>query len=316
MANSYFYLFEAGAIISFFLILFKERKNKEIFESIILAFVYGLLLEILDAHLSKSYYYGAGFFLKVLNIPLAIAAGWAIIYCAARKMAENYGLKWWQAPFLMAIFALSLDLAIDAAAIRIGFWTWRIPLHEEWFGVPYDNLAGWLAVIWTFAFFINLSRQNFISERGAKMIRYLAVIVSPLLLSLQITLYVSLAAVFSGKFTIGEAIGFYARHDFGYAYYPEVQRAKAYIFIAIVFLLAIYFLKVIGKSKIRANKKFDGLSFFSILAVHSYFFAIMFVEGIYRQIPLIGAIAASMIFFHIFMELFPFRHGIFAKLKI
>lgn len=305
MINIYFYLFEAGAIISFLLLLFKERKNREIFESIILAFVYGLLLEIFDVYLSGSYSYGKEFFLQIFNIPLAIAAGWALIYYAARKTSECYGLKWWQAPFLMALIALSIDMAMDAVAIRIGFWSWRIPFSEEWFGVPYDNFVGWLAVIWTFGLFINLSRQNFISKRGANIIRYLAVIVSPLLLSLQITLYVSLSAIFSGKFTANEIIGFYARKDFGYAYYPEVQQMKMYFFVLIVLVLSAYLARVVYLARKNIGGQFDIFSFVSIFSVHLFFLAMILIERIYKQIPLFIFLSLAMLFFHIAINFIP-----------
>ncbi len=305
MTKIYFYLFEAGAIISFLLLLYKERKNREIFESIILAFVYGLLLEIFDVYLSGSYSYGREFFLQILNIPLAIAAGWAIIYYAARKTSECYGLKWRQTPFLMALIALSIDMAMDAVAIRIGFWSWRIPFIEEWFGVPYDNFVGWLAVVWTFGLFINLSRQSFISEQKAKIIRYLAVIISPLLLSLQITLYVSLSAILSGKFTANEIIGFYARKDFGYAYYPEVQQMKAYFFGLIVLVLSAYLARAVYLARKNIGGQFDVFSFVSIFLVHLFFLAIVLVEGIYRQVPLFVFISLSMLFFHIIINFIP-----------
>lgn len=305
MTKIYFYLFEAGAIISFLLLLYKERKNREIFESIILAFVYGLLLEIFDVYLSGSYSYGKEFFLQILNIPLAIAAGWAIIYYAARKTSECYGLKWRQTPFLMALIALSIDMAMDAVAIRIGFWSWRIPFTEEWFGVPYDNFVGWLAVVWTFGLFINLSRQGFISEQKAKIIRYLAVIISPLLLSLQITLYVSLSAILSGKFTANEIIGFYARKDFGYAYYPEVQQVKAYFFGLIVLVLSAYLVRAVYLARKNIGGQFDVFSFVSIFLVHLFFLAIVLVEGIYRQVPLFVFISLSMLFFHIIINFIP-----------
>ena len=161
MENLFFYFFEFGSMLILVAIFLKERKNKELCEILVLAILYGLILEIINVYNSGIYSYGKEFLLQVYNIPLAIGIWWAIIYYVAEKSVENYKLKWWQIPFFMAIIALSIDLAIDAVAIRLGFWKWVIPLDQEWFGVPYDNFFGWLAVVWTFVFFINFSKQNF-----------------------------------------------------------------------------------------------------------------------------------------------------------
>jgi len=298
MINYYLYLFEFGAIFTFVAILFRERENKSLFESIILAFFYGLLLEIINVHLSQSYFYSKDFLLQAYDAPLAIGTGWAIIYYCARKTAESYNLKWWQSPLLMALVALSVDLAIDAVAIRLGFWSWKIPLNQEWFGVPYDNLFGWLAVIWTFSFFINLSEQKFLSKGAGKFIKYFSVIISPFLLSLQITLYVSLSAIISGRFSPDGVFNFYRQGDFSYAYYPEVQNFKAGIFAAIVFILMLYIGKEVYKSKKRVTIKETSFPFFILLAIDLFFLIAIFTAGIYVKLPALLVISAFVLFVH------------------
>lgn len=243
MYNFYLFIFEFGALAAFFLILQKEYGNMRLLETLILVFVYGLFLEINNTHLSQSYYYSKDFLFQVYGIPLAIAAGWGIIYYATRKFAEKFRLKWHQAPFFMALIAALFDFILDPIAIRLEFWNWRISLDQEWFGVPYDNLVGWMAAIWTFSFFINLSGQNFLKEKISKILKYGTVIISPVLLSLQITIFVSLSAIFSGRFTFGEILRFYQNGDFSYAYAPEVQQWKFYFFILIFSAVAAYSLK-------------------------------------------------------------------------
>jgi uncharacterized membrane protein len=305
MVNYFLYLFELGSVLAILIILFKERKNKKIFEDSVLAFLYGLFLETINVHLSQSYSYSANFIFQVYNIPLAIGAGWAIIYYSAYKLSRSYNLKWWQSPFLMALIALSFDLAIDAIAIRMEFWSWKIPLNQEWFGVPYDNLFGWLAVIWTFSLFINFSYQKLAYKKLAKLIKYSAVVISPFLLSLQITAYVTLSAILSGKSTINEILKFYKNSDFEFAYYPEVQAYKAYLLLLIVIALIIYLLKAIYRNKNKITAETDFFPLAILLLAHTFFFISIFVFEIYQQIPMIAVMSILMIFFHITISLFP-----------
>jgi uncharacterized membrane protein len=305
MVNYFLYLFELGSVLAILIILFKERKDKKIFEDLVLAFLYGLFLETINVHLSQSYSYSANFILQIYNIPLAIGTGWAIIYYSAYKLSQSYNLKWWQSPFLMALIALSFDLAIDVIAIRMEFWNWKIPLNQEWFGVPYDNLFGWLAVIWTFSLLTNFSYQKSADKKLAKLIKYSAVAISPFLLSLQITAYVTLSAVLSGRLTANEILKFYKDGNFEFAYYPEVQVYKAYIFLFVVIALIIYLLKAIYRNKNKITAKTDFFSLAILLLAHAFFLVSIFVFGIYQQIPMIAAISILMIFFHITIGLFP-----------
>jgi len=308
MLNYYLHFFEFGVAAAFLAIFWKERRNKEIVEKIFLAFLYGAALETFNVHLSRSYFYSADFFLKIYGIPLAIGMGWAIIYYCALKIAKNYHLKWWQEPFLMALIALSFDLAIDAVAIRLGFWTWRIPMNEEWFGVPYDNFFGWMAVIWTFALFVNLSEKKYFNRKISKAIKYLSIIISPILLSLQITIYVSIAAVLSGRFSIGEIFRFYQHRDFSYAYYPEVENFKAYIFWITFAVLLFYFLRILELSISKRKVSFQGLkndlfSFWILAMAHIFFLAGIFTSGIYKKLPILAFIALLMLLAHIALSL-------------
>ncbi len=305
MSEIYFYIFEIGAIFAILVILFKERENKDLLETLILAILYGLILETVNVYFSKSYYYGDGFIFQIFEIPLAIGTGWAIVYYCASKLADIYNLKWWQAPFFMAVFALSFDLAIDTIATRLEFWHWKIQLNEEWFGVPYDNLLGWMAVVWTFAFFINLSKTKYFSSRISKTIKYLSIIFSPILLSLQITFFVVSAAIISGKFSVGEIVEYYKIGDFSYAYFPEVQTYKAYIFFSILFLLILSLLIIIYKSRKNIIPRFDKFSFIILLFAHLFFFIALFLIEINDKTQVLAVISCLMIIFYFIINIFP-----------
>ncbi|MCK5490657.1 MAG: carotenoid biosynthesis protein [Candidatus Pacebacteria bacterium] len=305
MINFYFYIFEFGAIFAILVILFKERKNKDFLETLILAVLYGVILEVLNVHMSGLYSYGEEFMVQIYDVPLAIGLGWGVIYYISHKSAQNYDLKWWQIPLFMSLIALSIDLVVDVVAIRLGFWSWQIPFNQEWFGVPYDNLFGWMAVIWTFSFFINLSRQNFLSKKLSKVIKYSSVIISPFLLAFQIVSYTILSAVISGKFTLNEVVALYSRHDYSYAYYPEVQIAKAYILFGMVILLVLYLTKeiYINRDKIVAEANFPTFSI--LIFIHFFFLASIFTEGIYKQLPIIVFISVFVFIAHVLLYLLP-----------
>src|SRR6202035_186392 len=49
-------------------------------------------------------------------------------------MSDRLGIPPRLAPFADAVFAILLDLSLDAIAIRQGLWHWNIPLHAGFFG--------------------------------------------------------------------------------------------------------------------------------------------------------------------------------------
>ena len=305
MNNFYFYIFEFGVIFAILAIFLKERKNRDLLETLMLAVLYGIILEILNVYMSGTYSYGEEFLLQIYDVPLAIGLGWAVIYYISYKCAQNYNLKWWQIPFFMALFALSIDLAIDIVAIRLGFWHWLIPFDQEWFGVPYDNLFGWMAVIWTFAFLINFSEQNFFSVKLSKIIKYSTVLIAPFVLAFQIIGYTILAAVASGKFTFSEVIYLYNRYDYSYAYCPEVQIAKAYILFGVVILLTLYLTKELYKNSNKVIAEVNFLPFLILIFLHLFFFVSVFTEEIYKQLPIVVFISIFIFIFHYLLHSSP-----------
>lgn len=305
MNNLYFYIFEFGAIFAILAIFFKERKNKDFLETLILAVLYGVILEVLNVHMSGLYSYGKEFMVQIYDVPLAIGLGWAVIYYISHKSAQNYNLKWWQIPLFMSLIALSIDLVVDVVAIRLGFWSWRIPFDQEWFGVPYDNLFGWLAVIWTFSFFINLSKQNFLSRKLSKVIKYSSAIISPFLLAFQIISYTAIAAIFSGGFTAGQVLSLYKAHDYSYAYTLGAQTVKAYILFGIIVLLVLYLTKEIYKNRDKIAVEDSFFPFLMLISIHLFFLISIFIDGIYKQLPIIVLISIFILVFHFLLHLFP-----------
>ncbi len=128
------------------------------------AFIFGLLLEEGDIIIFQTYRYDPHWFAFDL-VPPAIALCWAIIIASAMNMSDALGIDERFAPFADAVWAILLDLALDAVAIRLGLWRWTIPMDMDWFGVPYGNFFAWLWVATSFSFFTRWVRRR-VAKRG------------------------------------------------------------------------------------------------------------------------------------------------------
>ncbi|MFB6137800.1 MAG: carotenoid biosynthesis protein [Halobacteriaceae archaeon] len=114
------------------------------------ATVYGVLLEQLVIIAFEAYRYNvADYILTVGDVPVVIGFGWAAIIYAGYETAHRLSVSRPVLPAFVALFALNIDLAIDAVAIRVPFWQWTPP--GAWFGVSLGNFLGWYLVAFLFA---------------------------------------------------------------------------------------------------------------------------------------------------------------------
>lgn len=129
--------------------------------------VYGVLLEQLVILRFEAYHYNADdFLLTVADVPLVIGFGWAAIIYSGFELARRFDVSARVTPLFVALFALHIDLAIDAVAIRVPFWTWTPP--GAWFGVPLGNFLGWflVAALFTAAWLALEGRMSLRPVRG------------------------------------------------------------------------------------------------------------------------------------------------------
>lgn len=111
---------------------------------------YGLLLEQLTIIGYDAYVYPVEEYLVAIgDVPLAIGLVWAAILYAGFVTARRGGLGTIGTVAFVAVFALHIDLAMDAIAIRIPYWRWTEP--GGWFGVPLGNFVGWFWVAAAYA---------------------------------------------------------------------------------------------------------------------------------------------------------------------
>ena len=147
-------LLEIGAAAFFVLAAWLAlRRGRLPFLELISAAMFGLLLEEGDQLIFETYHYADAWILQLDRAPLVIGLTWALIIAGAMRITDALGVRRRWAPFVDSVLAISLDLAFDAIAIRMGLWTWReVSLTDGWFGVPAGNFYAWLFVTWAFSF--------------------------------------------------------------------------------------------------------------------------------------------------------------------
>jgi hypothetical protein len=128
------------------------RRGRLPFLELISAAAFGVLLEEGDQLVFQTYHYSSDWILTADRAPIVIGLTWALIIAGAMRLTDALGVRRRYAPVVDAVLAISLDLAFDAIAIRIGLWTWHgIGPTNGWFGVPAGNFYSWLIVTLAFS---------------------------------------------------------------------------------------------------------------------------------------------------------------------
>jgi uncharacterized membrane protein len=186
-----FLAFEILGLVAFGAILAREiyqGNPRRVFEIISCA-VFGIILEIGDIYVGKAYSYNPAFLVKIAGVPLVIGLGWAVIVYCVMLLSDQYHIPWKLRPFMDALTAILLDLAIDTVAIRLSFWKWAIPLDQEFYGVPIENLIGWILVVLAFSFVIRFIRTLNVKRTLTKVLMALSPAVSYFLLLLGMAVF-------------------------------------------------------------------------------------------------------------------------------
>jgi hypothetical protein len=151
--NPVYLLMEVGASVFFVgAALAASRRGRLPFLELVSAAIFGILLEEGDQLLYGTYHYADDWVLVIDRAPLVIGLSWAVIIAGAMRITDALGVRRRYAPFVDALLAISLDLAFDAIAIRMGLWTWiGVDATTGWFGVPWGNFYAWLFVTMGFS---------------------------------------------------------------------------------------------------------------------------------------------------------------------
>ncbi|MEO8509661.1 MAG: carotenoid biosynthesis protein [Chloroflexota bacterium] len=151
------------------------RRGRLPFLELISAASFGLLLEEGDQLIFETYQYSPDFVLAIDRAPLLIGLTWALIIAGAMRITDALGVRRRYAPVVDSVLAISLDLAFDAVAIRLGLWTWRdISPTDGWFGVPAGNFYAWLFVTLAFSFLARWLRD---ASRSSPRLEWLQLLV-------------------------------------------------------------------------------------------------------------------------------------------
>jgi uncharacterized membrane protein len=151
MPNPYFIIFELMVYLLFALCLqHARRQGLANLLRLGAGVLYGVLLEIATIHQLSAYEYGR-FLLMIGDVPLCIGVAWSCIIYSAMEFSDASSLPYWVRPILDGLLALNIDLALDAVAIRLGFWSWGQGLRFQYFGVPYANFWAWFLVVFSFS---------------------------------------------------------------------------------------------------------------------------------------------------------------------
>ena len=151
MPNTYFILFELIVYIQFALCLQHALKHGTAnVLKLIAGGAFGVLLELATIRQLNAYEYGQ-FMLMVLNVPLCIGLAWGAIIYAVSEFSDASNLPYLIRPVLDGLLALNIDLALDAVAIRLGFWDWGQGMQFQCFGVPFANFWAWFWVVFSFS---------------------------------------------------------------------------------------------------------------------------------------------------------------------
>lgn len=268
-----FLFVEIAALLLFILGLNETRKRgfARLLEFVMI-FFYGLLLEALDMKIFKTYRYGRDFIFWVGPVPVAIAWLWAVILASSMAISDRLGLPETIRPFADALLAVWMDLSIDAIAIRVGYWSWVIPLNQGWFGVPAGNLYAWMWVAFFYSALARVIRR--LSEKQEKWIW--AYLILPVF-------------AYAGLFVAMNSLGVIAK-----ALHFTTQRERLAIFGTQFLIFAVVVAANWLKRK-ESGERVAAVWWWGRFSIHGYFLAAFFLLGIFRNIPILGVIAVLIL---------------------
>lgn len=151
MPNAYFILFELIIYLQLAICLHHAwRQGTSNLLKLFAGILFGVTLELATIHQLHAYEYGQ-FLVMVLEVPLCIGVAWSCILYSVMEFSDASSLLHWTRPILDGLLALNIDLALDAIAIRLGFWDWGQGFDFHYFGVPYANFWAWFWVVFSFS---------------------------------------------------------------------------------------------------------------------------------------------------------------------
>ena len=280
IVNPLYILIEGTASIFFIgAALAALRRGRLPFLELISAAAFGILLEEGDQLVFRTYHYSGDWILTIDLAPVVIGLTWALIIAGAMRLTDALGVRRRYAPFVDAVLAISLDLAFDAIAIRMGLWTWRgIGSTDGWFGVPAGNFYSWLFVTLAFSSLTRWLRQAAADRPSFEWLQ----------LAVPLPAFgILLAAI----------VPFAVLHPI---VDPSPGGGMVLFLLVMAAFLAISAWGVWGPDRIRSDGEalaiLDlGLALGTRVAIHGFFIAALVVIGAALELPVLLVVALAML---------------------
>jgi carotenoid biosynthesis protein len=230
--------------------------------------IYGVVLEYTAILTLHAYSYGHFLIMLFAAVPLCIGVSWGLILYTAMATSDHFALPWYLRPIVDALLALTIDLSMDAIAIRLGFWSWGTA--GPWFGVPLGNFYAWFGVVFSFSLLLRLGHRWILTGRlFALGDAALAIVAVPLVALQLLTLFRPYAVLVS-------------------------QGVVAWLLIGLLVggsgLLTGY-----AVLRTQHDHPLDLVLLSVPLGFHLFFFGALFWARIARQVPALIAISALML---------------------
>jgi hypothetical protein len=255
------------------------RRGRLPFLELISAAIFGILLEEGDQLVFESYHYSPHFLLTADRAPIVIGLTWALIIAGAMRITDALGVRRRYAPFVDSVLAISLDLAFDAIAIRVGLWTWRgMSPSDGWFGVPAGNFYAWLFVTLGFSLVTRWLRDASAGHPRREWLQLLVPIPAWFIL-------------------LGALIPFaYVRPILD----PRPGSGLPIFAVLLVAFVAIAAYGVWGPDRAEPNGERQAIldlrvAFSSRLAIHLFFLGALLLVGILASAPMLAVVALALL---------------------
>ncbi|MFZ2472543.1 MAG: carotenoid biosynthesis protein [Methanothrix sp.] len=156
LPNLYFLAFELLVLVLFLISMLNAwQRGSWVVWQLLAGVLFGLLLEWATIQQLNAYEYGH-FLLMLGPVPVIIGIAWGTIIYSVRAFSDSTNLPEWARPVLDGLLALSIDLSMDAVAIRLSMWDWGNGFDYQYFGVPYNNFWAWFWVVFSFSFSLRM----------------------------------------------------------------------------------------------------------------------------------------------------------------
>jgi uncharacterized membrane protein len=240
--------------------------------------IYGLLLEYGAIVTFHAYVYGHFLIMIFGAVPLCIGVSWGMIIYTAMETSDRFALPWYLRPILDALLALTIDLSMDAIAIRLGFWTWG--QAGPWFGVPLGNFYAWFIVVLGFSLLLRLGR---LWSLAGPLALLGDVAVAILAIGLSVVGLITLLR----------------------PYYALIARGIAAWLIIGVLLGGSALLAIWAARRTRGDQPLDLVLLSVPMFFHVFSFGALLARGMYHQAPALIAISALMLGAGLLLHLWP-----------